>query len=314
MSLNLKRKGSELPAGDVKKPKGNGSITSFFGAPKTVLSTTKANGNSNGPSSSPVSSTWDKEAWVKKLSGEQKQLLALEIGTLHESWLKELKDEITSESFLELKRFLKTEAQSGKKIYPPSEDVYSWSRHTPFNTVKAVIIGQDPYHNVNQAHGLCFSVRPPTIPPPSLKNIFTCLKNDFPTFRPPPNNSGLLTPWADRGVLLLNTALTVRAHDANSHAGKGWEKFTQKVIDIVAAKRTRGVVFLAWGKPAGLRVKDVNRARHCVLQSVHPSPLSASRGFFQCGHFKKTNEWLVKTYGAGSEIDWDLEGAVHGVV
>ena len=127
MSLNLKRKGSELPGVDVKKPKGNGSITSFFGAPKTVLSTAKANGNSNGPSSSPVSSTWDKEAWVKKLSGEQKQLLALEIGTLHESWLKELKDEITSESFLELKRFLKTEAQSGKKIYPPSEDVYSWS-------------------------------------------------------------------------------------------------------------------------------------------------------------------------------------------
>ena len=169
-----------------------------------------------------------------------------------------------------------------------------------------MIIGQDPYHDVNQAHGLSFSVRPPTIPPPSLRNIFTCLKNDYPSFRPPPNKTGLLTPWADRGVLLLNTCLTVRAHEAGSHANRGWESFTQKVINIVAAKRTMGVVFLAWGKPAGLRIKDVNRSRHYVLQSVHPSPLSASRGFFDCGHFKKTNEWLVKTYGEGSEIDWDL--------
>ena len=169
-----------------------------------------------------------------------------------------------------------------------------------------MILGQDPYHNVNQAHGLCFSVRPPTIPPPSLKNIFKCLANDYPSFRPPPNNSGLLTPWADRGVLLLNACLTVRAHNANSHARHGWEEFTQKVIDVVAAKRTRGVVFLAWGTPAGQRVKGVNRQTHCVLQSVHPSPLSASRGWFECGHFKKTNEWLVKTYGEGSEIDWDL--------
>lgn len=169
-----------------------------------------------------------------------------------------------------------------------------------------MIIGQDPYHNVNQAHGLCFSVRPPTVPPPSLNNIFKCIAIDYPSFRPPPNKSGLLTPWADRGVLLLNTCLTVRAHAANSHAKQGWEPFTQKVIDVVAAKRTRGVVFLAWGSPAGLRVKNVNRDRHCVLQSVHPSPLSASRGWFECGHFKKTNDWLVKTYGEGSEIDWDL--------
>jgi uracil-DNA glycosylase len=169
-----------------------------------------------------------------------------------------------------------------------------------------VILGQDPYHNVNQAHGLCFSVRPPTTPPPSLKNIFKCLAIDYPSFRPPPNNSGLLTPWADRGVLLLNTCLTVRAHEANSHADKGWEQLTQRVIDIVAAKRTRGVVFLAWGAPAGKRVAKINQKIHCVLKSVHPSPLSASRGWFECGHFKKTNEWLVKAYGPGSEIDWDL--------
>ena len=181
------------------------------------------------------------------------------------------------------------------------------SRHTPLNTVKAVILGQDPYHNINQAHGLAFSVRPPTPAPPSLKNIYIALKNDYATFSPPPNKGGLLTPWADRGVLLLNTCLTVRAHEANSHANRGWEKFTQKVIDVVAAKRTNGVVFLAWGSPAGKRVSKVDRKRHLVLQSVHPSPLSASRGWFDCGHFKKTNEWLIKRYGEGGEVDWNLD-------
>ena len=153
------------------------------------------------------------------------------------------------------------------------------SRHTPLPTVKAVILGQDPYHNINQAHGLCFSVRAPTPAPPSLKNMYIALKKDYPSFKAPPKNGGLLTPWADRGVLLLNTCLTVRAHEANSHAGKGWERFTQKVIDIVAQRRTKGVVFLAWGKPAGERVKKVDKVKHHILQSVHPSPLSASRGF-----------------------------------
>jgi uracil-DNA glycosylase len=180
------------------------------------------------------------------------------------------------------------------------------SRHTPLNTVKAVIIGQDPYHNINQAHGMCFSVRPPTPAPPSLKNIFKALQRDYPSFKPPPNNGGLLTPWSDRGVLLLNTCLTVRAHEANSHSNHGWEAFTQKVIDIVAAKRTKGVVFLAWGTPAGKRVARVDKKKHLVLTSVHPSPLSASRGFFDCAHFKKTNAWLRERYGVEGEIDWDL--------
>jgi len=153
------------------------------------------------------------------------------------------------------------------------------SRHTPLNTVKAVIIGQDPYHNFNQAHGLCFSVRPPTPAPPSLKNIYIALKKDYPSFKAPPKNGGLLTPWADHGVLMLNACLTVKAHEANSHQKKGWEPFTQKIIDIVAQKRTRGVVFLAWGKPAQERCKSVDKKKHLVLQSVHPSPLSASRGF-----------------------------------
>lgn len=191
----------------------------------------------------------------------------------------------------------------------PTDILQHRSRHTPLSTVRACIIGQDPYHNANQAHGLCFSVRPPTPAPPSLKNIYIALTRDYPTFRAPSNRGGLLTPWADSGVLLLNTCLTVRAHEANSHANRGWEKFTQKCIDIVAKVRTKGVVFLAWGTPAGKRVAKVNRQRHLVLQSVHPSPLSASRGFFDCGHFKKTNEWLRGRYGVDGEIDWRLDGA-----
>lgn len=171
-----------------------------------------------------------------------------------------------------------------------------------------MILGQDPYHNVNQAHGLCFSVRPPTPAPPSLKNVYTALKRDYPSFKEPPRKGGLLTPWADRGVLLLNTCLTVRAHEANSHAGKGWEKFTQKVIDLVVEKRRNGVVFLAWGSPAQKRCVKIN-AKHLVLKSVHPSPLSASRGFFECGHFKAANEWLVQRYGEDGAIDWDLDVA-----
>jgi uracil-DNA glycosylase len=171
--------------------------------------------------------------------------------------------------------------------YYPGENIFSAnntfvpsrSRHTPLHTVKAVIIGQDPYHNDNQAHGLCFSVRPPTRAPPSLVNIYKGIKKNYPDFVAPPNNGGLLTPWAEQGVLMLNTCLTVRAHAANSHSGKGWEKFTQKAIDLVARVRSNGVVFLAWGKPAGTRVAKVNKSKHCVLQSVHPSPLSAHGGF-----------------------------------
>jgi len=169
-----------------------------------------------------------------------------------------------------------------------------------------VIIGQDPYHNHNQAHGLCFSVRPPTPAPPSLQNIYIALKNDYPAFQAPPNKSGLLTPWADRGVLLLNTCLTVRAHNANSHAKQGWERFTQQAINTVAKVRTHGVVFLAWGSPAGKRVVHINKQKHCVLQSVHPSPLSARNGFLTCGHFKKANQWLRERYGDDGVIDWNL--------
>lgn len=140
--------------------------------------------------------------------------------------------------------------------------------------------------------------------------MYKALENDYPSFVPPPNRGGLLTPWAKRGVLLLNTCLTVRAHEANSHANRGWERFTQKVIDLVAARRARGVVFMAWGTPAGKRVVKINSERHLVLKSVHPSPLSASRGFFDCGHFKKANEWLISRYGDDGEIDWSLGSSV----
>ncbi|KAJ0122278.1 uracil-dna glycosylase [Diaporthe amygdali] len=311
---SVKRKATGQAAGsDPKKPKQNASITSFFGAPKAVPSTgagvkSSLNGGS-APSAAvpePAAAKFDKAKWVATLTEEQKQLLQLEIDTLDPSWLAHLKGEIVTKEFLDLKRFLDREASAGKKIFPPREDIYSWSRHTPFSNVKVVVVGQDPYHNVGQAHGLAFSVRAPTPAPPSLKNMYTCLKNDYPSFAPPPNRGGLLTPWADRGVLLLNTCLTVRAHEANSHANRGWERFTQKVIDLVAARRTSGVVFMAWGTPAGKRVMKVDKKRHLVLTSVHPSPLSAARGFFTCGHFKKANEWLLTRYGNDGEIDWSL--------
>lgn len=282
-STSLKRNANHLSATAVnsKKSKTNSSITSFFGAPKPK------NGDSNRAMSS-SSSTFNKEKWVASLTPEQKDLLQLEIDTLDESWLAQLKDEVTTPEFLALKRFLKQEKKSGVKIFPPENEIYSWSRHTPLHKVKVVIVGQDPYHNHNQAHGLAFSVRPPTPAPPSLVNIYKGIKNDYPYFQAPPNKGGLLTPWAERGVLLLNT---------------------QKAIDIVARVRRNGVVFLAWGTPAGKRVSGINKEKHCVLQSVHPSPLSASRGFFTCGHFKKCNDWLSERYGAGEIIDWSLSPA-----
>lgn len=316
-SMSLKRKAADAAVDAAKKTKTNASITSFFGQPKVNASTTPTSSSppkSSAPASSPAATTaevftskFDKDAWVAKLNPEQKQLLALEIGTMDESWLAVLKEELVSREFLDLKRFLKKEVESGKKVFPPSTDVYSWSRHTPLNKVKAVILGQDPYHNVNQAHGLCFSVRPPTVAPPSLKNMYIALKRDYPDFKEPPNKGGLLTPWADRGVLLLNTCLTVRAHEANSHAGKGWERLTQKVIDTVVAKRTKGVVFLAWGSPAQKRCAKITGPKHLVLKSVHPSPLSAHKGFMDCGHFKKANEWLAERYGPDGVIDWNLD-------
>ena len=252
---STKRKAEPLTAADLKKPKKDASLTSFFGAPKPSTTNTSFSSDATVTAESP-SLKFDKEKWVASLKPEQKSLLKLEIDTLDPSWLAHLHSDLTTPSFLSLKQFLQKEIDSGKKVFPPLEDVYSWSRHTPLHSVKAVILGQDPYHNHNQAHGLCFSVRPPTPAPPSLKNMYIALRKDYPSFREPPNKGGLLTPWAEQGVLMLNTALTVRAHEAGSHAGKGWEVFTQKVIDTVVKVRSRGLVFLAWGLPAAKRLYE----------------------------------------------------------
>ncbi|KAG5439348.1 hypothetical protein PCK2_000846 [Pneumocystis canis] len=228
MTLKNKENKREFPFNEHKNEKRHkqSSMMSFFGL-----------NNFNQT----IMTKFNKQVWIQGLTEQQRELLKLEIECLHESWLS-------------LKSFLKQEKKS-HTIFPPDEDkdIYSWSHYTPLNTVKVVILGQDPYHNYNQAHGLCFSVRPPTPPPPSLKNIFIALQNDYPSFNIP--KDGLLTPWAKRGVLLLNSSLTEK--------------------------------------------------NHLVLKSVHPSPLSASKGFFNCGHFKKANEWLSKKYGEDGIIDWN---------
>ncbi|THG98191.1 hypothetical protein EW026_g3960 [Hermanssonia centrifuga] len=253
--------------------------------------------------------------YVSSLSDEEKQLLALE--------LKVLDDEIRKPYFIKLKRFLWDQGVKGPddsakslKIYPAPRNIYSWSNLTPLGRVKVVIIGQDPYHGPNQAHGLCFSVPQGVAVPPSLRNIYAEIKKEYPEFDPPKH--GNLTTWAENGVLLLNTCLTVKAAEAGSHSGKGWEEFTDKVVDVVdkygganlAANgsdlggRGRGIVFLAWGAWAMKRVAKLDKKKHLILTSAHPSPLSASRGFLGNGHFKKANEWLEEKYGSDGCVDW----------
>ncbi|KIJ17134.1 hypothetical protein PAXINDRAFT_73511 [Paxillus involutus ATCC 200175] len=226
----------------------------------------------------------------------------LERDTLGASWLTALEAELGKPYFRKLKDFLISEHTS-HVVYPPVQDIYSWSKLTPLDSVKAIVLGQDPYHNVGQAHGLSFSVLPPTKLPGSLKNIYKQLSNDIPSFKPP--KTGDLTPLAKAGVLWLNTCLTVRAHNANSHSKKGWESFTDAVIKAVLEREGgRGVVFFAWGLPAQktcARLR-IDEERHLVLKSAHPSPLSAHRGFLGNGHFKKANEWLRKK--GLEEIDW----------
>ncbi|KAF9397226.1 hypothetical protein BGX21_009082 [Mortierella sp. AD011] len=189
----------------------------------------------------------------------------------------------------QLKKFLKQEDENKQKIFPPKAEIYSWSRFTPLPTVHVVILGQDPYHGDGQAHGLCFSVKKPVRPPPSLLNMFKLLEKDIPGFKIP--DHGYLESWARQGVLMVNAAMTVRAHNANSHKGKGWEKLLDAVIKTISDQR-KNVVFLLWGKDAQNRGTLVDKKKHLVLQSVHPSPLSAHKGFFECAHFSKANEYL----------------------
>ncbi|RAO75856.1 uracil-DNA glycosylase [Dyella jiangningensis] len=219
---------------------------------------------------------------------------------LEPSWKERIGDYLGRPDMQALSAFLRTEKQAGKVIYPPGPEIFAAFDHTPFDAVRVVILGQDPYHGPNQAHGLCFSVRPGVQTPPSLQNIFKEINRDL-GIAPP--DHGCLTPWADRGVLLLNATLTVQQAAAGSHQGKGWEGFTDAAIDALNRER-EGLVFMLWGSYAQKKGQLIDARRHCVLRSVHPSPLSAHRGFLGCGHFSAANRYLESRGVA--PIDWSL--------
>ena len=214
-------------------------------------------------------------------------------------WDEALAPLFESENYHKIRAFLKDE-YSHHTVYPDMYDIYNCFKLTPLDKVKAVILGQDPYHNEGQAHGLCFSVKEGTEPPPSLVNIFKELKEDVGCTVP---RSGDLTKWAKEGVLLLNTALTVRAHRANSHKDCGWTWFTDNVIHILSEKRDH-LVFILWGANARSKKPLIDGNRHLILECAHPSPLSAYNGFFGCRHFSKANAYL-RSHGI-APIDWQL--------
>ena len=219
---------------------------------------------------------------------------------IEESWKKVLWDEFQQPYFAELKQFLLEEKRK-YTVYPPGPLIFNAFNKTPFDKVKVVLIGQDPYHEPGQAHGLCFSVRPGTEIPPSLVNIYKELEDDLGCYIP---NNGYLVKWAEQGVLLLNTLLTVRAHAAFSHKGAGWERFTDAVIEALN-RENRPIVFLLWGSPAQRKAEMLNNPNHLILKAPHPSPLSAYRGFFGCKHFSKANRFLQE-HGE-TPIDWQIE-------
>ncbi|MFC3121008.1 uracil-DNA glycosylase [Agaribacter flavus] len=203
--------------------------------------------------------------------------------------------------FAELMQFVAEERASGKVIYPPKEDVFNAFKYTDVDKLKVVILGQDPYHGPNQAHGLCFSVLKGNKIPPSLRNIYQELARDISGFQIP--SHGELTEWARQGVLMINTVMTVRQGEANSHKGKGWETFTDALIRQISTKLS-GLVFLLWGSPAQKKASFIDTDKHHILKAVHPSPLSAHRGFFGCQHFSKTNKILTES---GREaINWQI--------
>lgn len=215
-------------------------------------------------------------------------------------WLEPLKPEFSKEYY---KKLYYTIMDEYKKhlVFPPADDVFNAYSLTPLKDVKVVIIGQDPYHNVGQAHGLCFSVRPDVEIPPSLVNIYKELQDDLGCYIP---NNGYLVKWAKQGVLLLNTVLTVRAHQANSHRGLGWEEFTDATIRVLN-EQNRPIVFILWGSPAQKKKAMLNNPKHLILEAPHPSPLSAYRGFFGSKPFSKTNEFLIQNQL--EPIDWQIE-------
>jgi uracil-DNA glycosylase len=219
---------------------------------------------------------------------------------LHESWFKPLREEFDAEYMEALRKFLHEQKLLGKKTYPAGSEIFSALNATHFDKVKVVILGQDPYHGPGQAHGLCFSVRPGVRLPPSLRNIYKELAADV-GFIPPQH--GCLSEWAEQGVLLLNSVLTVEAGLAASHQGKGWEKFTDCIVNELNVNAS-GIVFILWGSYAQKKGAMIDRNRHLVLQSPHPSPLSASRGFFGNHHFSRSNEYLIANNKP--PINWQL--------
>lgn len=231
---------------------------------------------------------------------------------LEPSWLEALGPEFDKPYLRELSAFLRAQKAAGKRIYPRGDDLFRAFECTPLPRVRVVLLGQDPYHGPGQAQGLCFSVRPPVPPPPSLQNIFRELAADLGV---PAPSQGNLEPWARQGVLLLNTVLSVEHGKAGSHRGRGWETFTDCVLETVLARHEK-LVFLLWGSQAQRKADMIDRSRHCVLEAPHPSPLSAHRGFIGCGHFSRANAWLESRGQA--PIDWrlparvDLTGAAAG--
>ena len=223
------------------------------------------------------------------------------MGMITNDWLDAVSDEFRKPYYKELYTFVRDEYAKAV-IYPPADDIFNAFHFTPLSKVKVLLLGQDPYHNVNQAHGLSFSVLPSQKEiPPSLQNIYQELHDDVGCYIP---NNGYLKKWANQGVLLLNTVLTVRAHQANSHQGKGWELFTDAVIKAVN-EQDRPIVYFLWGRPAQNKASMLTNPKHLILKAPHPSPLSAYRGFFGCRHFSQANAFLEE-HGI-EPIDWQIE-------
>lgn len=219
---------------------------------------------------------------------------------IENDWLTYVQDEFKKPYYKELYTFIRQEYNT-RVIYPPSDDIFNAFHLTPLSEVKVLILGQDPYHGERQAHGLSFSVLPGQEPPPSLQNIYQELKEDLGCYIP---NNGYLEKWAKQGVLMLNTVLTVRAHQPASHQGKGWEQFTDAIIQAVNAQ-DRPIVYLLWGRPAQSKIPMLTNPKHLILKAPHPSPLSAFRGFFGCRHFSQANMFLEE-HGI-TPIDWQIE-------
>lgn len=222
------------------------------------------------------------------------------MGMIENDWLAELGTEFRKPYYKSLYEFVKAEYNT-TQVFPPADDIFNAFHLTPLSQVKVVILGQDPYHNVGQAHGLCFSVKPEVDIPPSLVNIYKELQDDLGCYIP---NNGYLVKWANQGVLLLNTVLTVRAHQANSHRGKGWEEFTDAAIQALN-RQNRPIVFILWGRPAQTKKRMLDNPNHLILEAPHPSPLSAYNGFFGSKPFSRTNRFLQENGEA--PIDWQIE-------